>query len=93
MNQKQSYSRKVYKMDDYWEIDEAGDEASLDIWVGRGAYSSTYRISYMCWLVIAGLISLGIYVGSSVQVGNFQPKLPLFLVFFCVLFTSYVWHA
>lgn len=51
-------------MDVYPEIDSA-DKTPLATWIGEGAYSSTYRGAYLCWLVIAGLISLGIYVGLS----------------------------
>ncbi len=51
-------------MDVYPDI-ELADRTLPGAWIGEGAYSSTYRGAYLCWLVIAGLISLGIYVGLS----------------------------
>jgi len=72
-------------MDVYPEI-ELADKTPRATWIGEGAYSSTYRGAYFCWLVLASLISLGIYIGLRGIDWEFATRVATFFgIFLCAV--------
>lgn len=82
--------REGRKMDVYPDI-ELADRTLPGAWIGENAYASTYRGAYLCWLVLASLISFGIYIGLRGIDWEFATRVATFFgIFLCATHFLYV---
>ena len=76
---------------EYGDYIDPGQQAVQPTWVGENAYASANRGAYLCWLVLAGLISLGIYIGLRGINWEFATRVATFFgLFLCAVHFLYV---